>query len=130
MVSKIKFFLKAKSNWIYVITVLFAVSALIISFFLQQYSYQVIGVMFAIIVVDNFLILVFYMDDIKNKSDDTRKDIESIKMKLDNTQVDSINYNSSSCDYKKEILQAKKCIFFNCLSRKSKLLNHLIIRDR
>ena len=113
MSSKIKTFLKTKPNWIYIISVIFAIVGLLISFIFKEYSHQIIGMMFTIIVVDNFLMLIFYMDDIKHKSDDIKKDIESIKCKLENTQVGSIKYSLSSCDEKKAIFQAKKSIFFS-----------------
>jgi len=67
MKNRVKRFFAVKSNWINVIIFFVAVVALFIGFFFEGYSHQVIGVMFTLIVAENFITKITYMDDILQK---------------------------------------------------------------
>jgi len=66
--NKLKRFFAIKSNWANIITFIIAVVALTISFFFDDYSYQIIGAMFVLIVIENFILKITYMDDITQKT--------------------------------------------------------------
>jgi len=67
MKSRMRRFFSIKSNWVNVIIFAIAVIALAISFFFEGYSHQIIGIMFTLIVVENFITKITYMDDIIQK---------------------------------------------------------------
>ena len=74
-------FLKTKSNWISIITLVLALIALGLSFFITELSNKVIAIMFTLIAVENFTKHFVFMEDIKNKLDNLiRPDSEGIKI--------------------------------------------------
>ena len=95
-IKRLKKFLKTKSNWISIFTLVLAFIALCVSFFIEKFSYQVIASMFCLLAVENFTKHFVFIEDIKNKLDNLRKQdsegvkiiktIEEIKSKLDNLE--------------------------------------------
>jgi len=67
--KNLKRFLRIKTNWITIITIVLAAVGLVIGFVFQEFTYQVISGMFLLIVVENFVMQVTYMDEIKSKLD-------------------------------------------------------------
>ncbi len=97
MKTRLKKHLQVKANWVGVFTLIFAIGGFLISFIFSQVSYQIISGMFVLIAVENFLMRITYMDDIKHQ-------LEAQK---------ETDYSSEPCNYREHISEAKECIFFN-----------------
>ena len=65
--KRTKRFLATKSNWTSIAMVVLSIIGVVISFLLEQFFYQIIGAMFALIAVENFVKQFTYMEDIKEK---------------------------------------------------------------
>ena len=97
LVKKLKGFLKTKPNQISFSILVLTFIALCISFFIREFSYQIIAIMFSLIAVENFIKHFVFIEDIKNKLDNLIKQdsewlkaietIEEIKGNLDNLKV-------------------------------------------
>ena len=97
MLSNFKRFIKIKSNWFYVITVFLAIAGFVISFIIKEYYFQVIGGMFALIVIENFFMLINYMDDSKSKTDAIENNVEEIKQMMESS-INEINGVKNTLD--------------------------------
>ena len=122
MLSNFKKFIKTKSNWIHVITVFLVIAGFVITlitkgeYISEKHYFQIIGGMFALIVLENFVMLVTYMDDSKSKTDIINNNVEEIKrtLNLSLNKTEEIKYSlDDPCKYIEVVTNAKKCIFCN-----------------
>lgn len=69
MEKRFRQYLKNKSNWISIITVLLAFLGLAVSFLVEEFTGKIISLLFVMIAVENFLTQITYLEDIKSKLD-------------------------------------------------------------
>lgn len=70
MIETLKRFLKIKANWITLITLALGIVGLVLGFIFEHFSTKVIASMFLLIAVQNFTIMITYLDEIKAKLDE------------------------------------------------------------
>lgn len=122
-------FLSTRTNWWYLVTVVLAVIGWVVCLFLEQISTKVIGSMFALIAIENIIIIINYMDDTRDKTSTIEKNVnyvvgitveatqkvnileEKLNQILDKTAV--AKFDSKSCDYIELARSAKNSIFYN-----------------
>jgi len=60
-------FFRDRTNWFYIVSIIFVLLVSVVGFFLEEFSYKAIVAMFAIIASENFIIQIISLESIRDK---------------------------------------------------------------
>jgi hypothetical protein len=106
MKNTLKQFLSDKTNWVSIITFLFAIVGVFVSFFYDSFTNKVISIMLVMIALENFIAQITYLEQIRTK-------VQELRTESFHTPNHLNFFKRNSYSFNEKIEQAKKELFFS-----------------